>query len=121
MGMNLTPGLKIMITNCEKRVDKELYGLDIGGSVDRTIAQIEACKTADEVFAVVTAFLQEARTTRGAFRTLSCPLPIRSLHDVRTWSRVLRSTVQPQSESADLLGEAFAVVRAASRKLDAIE
>ncbi len=89
--------------------------------MDRTVAQIEACKTADEVFTVVTAFLQEARTTRGAFRTLSCPVPIRSLHDLRTWSRVLRSTAQPRGECAEMLAQAFAVVRAASRKLDAIE
>jgi len=89
--------------------------------MDRTIAQIEACNTADDVFAVVTTFLSETQTTRGAFRTVYGPLPIRSLDDLRTWLRVLRSSPANVSESVELLGQSFAVVRAASRKLESID
>jgi hypothetical protein len=70
--------------------------LHLAGSVARTIWLIEACKTADEVFAVVTGLLTGAQTTRGAFA--HCHVPTDQVAPVRkVRSRVLSSPVDPSS------------------------
>ncbi len=90
--------------------------------MDSAISKIQACKTADELFAVTNALLTEVESVTSAARVLPGPKPIRSASDLRAWLRELKAAANPQSpkEVSDVFGQLFSWLRAAGRKLDAM-
>ena len=93
-----------------------------GQTVESAITKIQQCKTADEVFAVTNALLTQVQNISSAVRTMSGPKPIRSASDLGAWVHELKAVTNLQSanESAEILAQLFAWLRAAGRKLDDI-
>ena len=90
--------------------------------MDSAISKIQACKTADELFAVTNALLTEVERISSAARVMPGPKPIRSASDLRVWLRELKAAANPQSpkEVSDVFAQLFSWLRAAGRKLDAM-
>jgi hypothetical protein len=90
--------------------------------LDSAISKIQACKTADELFAVTNALLTEVERISSAARVMPGPKPIRSASDLRVWLRELKAAADPESpqEARDVFAQLFSWLRAAGRKLDAI-
>ena len=90
--------------------------------MDSAISKIQACKTADELFAVTNTLLTEVEGISSAARVMLGPKPIRSASDLRVWLRELKAAANKESpkEARDIFAQLFSWLRAAGRKLDAI-
>ena len=91
--------------------------------MDNAITQIEACTTAAELFAAVNAFLGEVQNASAAFQAVRGPWPVFTRCELGIWLRELKAAAGPQTadEVMDAFGGVFAALRAAVRKLEAIE
>ena len=91
--------------------------------LESTVKAIEACTTADEVFSALNRFLSLERT-RVAIWLAPAPMRISSSKDIYAWLRELKAAStrgdQLTPEVTLLLPELYGVMRAASRKIDAI-
>jgi hypothetical protein len=87
------------------------------------LSKIQACKTADELFAVTNALITEVERISTAARVAPGPEPIRSASDLRAWVRELRAAANPQTtkEVSDVFAQLFSWLRAVERRLDAID
>ena len=92
-------------------------------TLESTVKAIEACTTADEVFGALNRFLSLERT-RVAIWLAPAPMRISSSKDIYAWLRELIAVStrggQLTGEITLLLPELYGVMRAASRKIDAI-
>jgi hypothetical protein len=91
--------------------------------LDSAISKIQACKTADELFAVTNALLTEVESITSPARVVPGPKPIRSASDLSAWVRELKAAANPQApkEVIDVFAQLFSWLRAAGRKLEAID
>ena len=92
-------------------------------NLESTVKAIEACTTADEVFGTLNRFLSLERT-RVAIWLAPAPMRISSSKDIYAWLRELKAAStrgdQLTGEITVLLPELYGVMRAASRKIEAI-
>ena len=93
------------------------------GTSNSVISKIEACKTSHEVLRVANAFVREVRSSKAAARTLRGPMPITSVDDLRAWLRELKAVATPEvpKEARDVFAQLFSCLRAAERRLEAID
>jgi len=91
--------------------------------LDSAISKIQACKTAEEVFAVANALVTQVQSISSAVQVVPGPKPISSASDLRAWIRELRAAGNPQTskEVIDVFAQLFSWLRAAGRRLDDID
>ena len=79
--------------------------------MDSAISKLQACNTADELFAVTNALLTQVQRISRAARVMPGPTPIRSGRDLDAWVRELkaRTNLPSADESTELLAQLFVV------------
>jgi len=93
------------------------------GKSNSVISKIDACKTSHEVLRVANAFVREVRSSKTAAKTLQGPMPITSVDHLRAWLHELKAVATPEvpEEARDAFAQLFSCLRAAERRLEAID
>jgi hypothetical protein len=95
-----------------------------GRDLESALRAIEKSKTADEVFALLNGFIRGISNASASAEPSLGPTPVQSAEHIAVWLAKLKAVSskgdQVRPDAGEALAKLYAVMRAASRKLEAI-